>query len=540
MKRLFVLLICLFPALLLAQWSSDPANNLIIAKDTGNYVLLNIRQYPKWTPRGELLINWIETGIGGCLQLFDEEGFIKWNIPNKGYNSRFRFDIDSNGDAIISYSDYSEVSYLYDELKFCKISRHGETIWSTEENALIQDSVPDYLIKHEVRLSPENDILTAYLSSTTQDKSAISVNKINSDGSLTWPDKMIERIDGGRYKIFNGENGGLIWIYLRSLVPFGTHYQMLMCFIDKNGNEIWPRDEILYSGRIVVSSTYQSKDGNCYIAFHPSKILALSNKGQHIWEPQGADVIIDEAVDEVYPIIMGITNSNEIFIHFIEKIYNDNPQHFGQLIDNEGNRLWSDSGRQFTKEGKSFDRSEWRFGNDTVFVVYPSEKISSVNDTTRLSVCIFRYDEQPDWENSIDLMDQGRPIPEHLYGLDYQVSNVCNGQIVVIWSEWTRSNKTTIYAQNIHSDGTLGKKSSSIDEFRIQEEIFLRYEPGMRMLRFNDNKSSGHIHLYNISGTPIYHGKLESEIQLPDVPPGIYILNIRTGDNVESHKLFVR
>jgi hypothetical protein len=545
MKRLIVLFFILTPTIVFAQWSSDPANNLIIAKDDGNMVFLNTRQQPMWTSNGELFLSWIEPGKRGCLQLFDDEGFRRWSTPKKGFNGRSRFDIDNNGDAIISYSNYGEVSYLYNELKFSKIDRYGETIWSIEEQSLSQDSVLDYIFKHEVRISPQNDILTSYIKSIINDTLVISVNKINSDGSLAWPDKMIKRVDGGRHKVFYGENGGLIWLYLmpiRQSHPWIYPFQMQLSSIDKNGIEIWPRNEIIYFGNISALNTFQSKEGNCYIAFNPSKLIALSNDGQQIWEPQGVDVINDTIGDEVSPIIMGITNLNEIFIYFKRNIRNDNPQHFGQLIGAEGNRLWSEKGKQFTEVDKSIGQSEWRFGNDTVYVVYQRETIYSVKDTSRLSVCIFRYDEKPDWENSIDLMDQGRPIPKSNYegGLDFQVSDVHNGQLVVVWSERTPANRTTVYAQNIHSDGTLGIKSSSKKEIPIVPELFKGYDPTNKILRFDHSVSRGNYNLYNTSGSIISFGRIESEVSLPDLPSGIYILNIHTEDKIESHKLFVR
>lgn len=522
----------MFPVVVFGQWSSDPSNNFIVTEDSAS-LYLNSRLIPYLTHKDELYIGWISSSNDACIHLFDEHGFAKWDTPIVGNNWWSKLNVDNEGDAILSYS-VSKGGY-FNELQFMKINRNGEVLWKEDEIGLSQESVPTYVYRHNIRISPENAVLTSYFNSF-EDGTSISVNKITSDGNLVWQDQLIKRKDVGRTAVFFGDNGGAIFVY-RILTDWANHSNIFVCALDVNGQQIWPKDELIYSGYMAqwTLNTYQSANGNCYYAFQPSKLFALNSNGQQIWEQGGVDIINDSTAFTVSPKIVGLTNSHELLLQFVRKNqYQREPQNYGQLIGTNGERLWSNQGRAYTEDSHFLDNSHWRMNNDTVFVVYQTDYINSEVDSSKLFVCIFRYDEYPDWNNSIDITGHPRPITS------YQVSNAHNGQIVVAWTEDVLGVKSTLFAQNIRTDGTLGIKSTSIHQIPEPTIQFAGYDSQNKTLRFDGFVNNGRYYLRNIMGKTVSEGEVKEIVNLPSITPGIHILTIFDSQSQYSQKLFIQ
>lgn len=533
MKKLIILLLILIPGFVYSQWSSDPGKNLVLVRDSVNRISLNSNANLQWTENDRLYLSWYNSSEGNTsfLQLMEMDGSTNWTRTYVNI-SRFPYiHIDCSGNAVLSYS--IKVNSVFVNLCFWEINQDGETEWGDYKVLLPQYDVPPYIYRHHVTISPDNEILTTFFNDHA---SSIAAMKILPDGNLAWPENQIVISPGSRSFIFYSDDGGFLLVRTK-LFDFNYHGELLLMKYDRNGNPLWDKEEILFSGYIAIwtFSTYQDINGDIYIGFAPSKLIALSVEGSQLWQSGGIDVIYDTTAFFVAPKITGLNNSGELLVNFTRKnSYQKDPQQYGQLISPEGERLWTDKGQAFTEAGQYIEDIQWRLGNDNIYAIYQTGLKDRVDDSSKLAVNIFHYEDIPDWDQSFVLTQQRRFLNS------FRVTDVNNDQIVVFWTEGDDGFPGALLAQNIHSDGSLGIKSNSNKKIPVWEAIFDGYNSEYQLLRFNVPSSKGNFALYNITGSIVTNGEIENEVALPGLPSGIYILSIQAGGKRESHKLFIR
>ncbi len=457
-------LLTALPAAVHAQWSSDPANNLVISDRDNEQV------QPKIVPTadGGFYISWFDNADGGYdvyLQRIDAGGHEQWAhdgvlVANRDMSSTqdYGLDIDADGNALLAFG-YNDGGGTMQVLAQ-KVAPDGTLLWG--DPGIFVSADPGGANAPKVTATGDGNVAVGW----TSGDGAVVVQKLDGDGNPLWGAGVsISSSTAWALSDLHADADGNVlasWVVLQFTAPNAMYAQKLAAI---DGGPLWGTDPVTVydatdgalqfgnfptfipdgaGGAVFVWYTVGSvgevraqhvtSDGTQ--AFAQNGALASTDESQNHFEPDGA---YDPASGDIY----ALWRETDLLTQGQIGVY-------AQRFDPTGARQWGDGG----------------------LVLVP---LSTVDATQMVALPVAGGGLLAAWSSD----DFPNPTPLHAARLDTGGNYVWTPEIVDFSTEpndtarlagavstdgyfayaWTASAASfagDIHAQNINPDGTLG------------------------------------------------------------------------------------
>ena len=465
--RRFVVAAFLFIALpfaVHAQWSSDPANNLVIADRTNEQVQAKIVP----TADGGFYISWFDNATGGYdvyLQRVDAGGNELWPhngilVADRNLSSTedYGLDIDADGNALLAFG-FEEAGVA--QVVAQKVAPDGTLLWGDPGIYVSSDTGDTHAPK--ISASGDGGVVVGW----TSGDGAVAVQKLDGDGNPLWGASGITIAPASGIFFFADVHGDADGNAIASWVPYigSSHQLWAQKLAAADGSNLWGADPVKVfdgtggalqfgnfpsfiadgSGGAVfvwytvgatgqVRAQHVTSDGTQ--AFAQNGVLASSDSSQDHFEPDGA---YDSASGDIY----AVWRETDVLTQEQIGVY-------AQRIDSTGALQWGDTGLVLVPLS-STDQTEMTalpVAGGGMIAAWSSGSVANPNTLTAA-----RLDTAGDYvwaSNTVDFSTE----PNDTGRLAGAVST--EGYFAYAWTAGASSGSGDIHAQNINLDGTLG------------------------------------------------------------------------------------
>lgn len=302
---------------------------------------------------------------------------------------------------------------------------------------------------------------------TWQSDNVIIMQKIAPEGTLLWGDSGITMSCADTYswpQLFAVEDDNILLKFFHDTGP--SYAPTRHCYIqkyDSDGVTVWDEDTVVSNAGGISAWTQvfpiESDGANgCFIAWHDDRdnnmdassfIQHVNSDGSVGFTANGVELSIQTSRENYYPKIAFNSNTWELYTYWMETDSAQNQRGlYGQKLDAEGNRLWTDNGKTIIEiSATGIIPIAAKQANDDVIVCFDeaSGTMDSFIKATRLD-----SDGEFVWDNDFVTMCSVASSKVHS-----EASYFANNQIICTWED-NRNGGSDIYAQNINFDGTLG------------------------------------------------------------------------------------
>jgi hypothetical protein len=453
------------PAAVHAQWSSDPADNLVIADGDNEQV------QPKIVPTadGGFYISWFDNKNGGYdvyLQRVDAGGNEQWAhngvlVADRDCSSTqdYGLDIDADGNALLAYRfNVSGVAQIAAQ----KVAPDGTLLWTTPGVIVSDDSQDTNAPK--ISAAGDGSVLVAWTSS----EGSVAVQKLDGDGNPLWGASGVTIDPATGFYFMADLHGDADGNAIVSWVPYigQSHELWTQKLAAADGSNLWGADPVevfdgtggaLQFGNFPyfipdgeggavfvwytvgatgeVRAQHVMSDGTQ--AFAQNGVLASDDSSQDHFENDGA---YDPASGDIYV----VWRETDVLTQEQIGVY-------AQRIDASGTRQWGDGGLVLVPLSGALDETEM-----TALPVAGGGMIAAwasgaVADPTPLHAARLDADGNYVWPSEVvDFSTE----PNDTGRLTGAVST--DGYFAYAWTAGAGTFSGDLHAQNINPDGTLG------------------------------------------------------------------------------------
>ena len=556
MRKIILLISVVFPITLFAQWSSDSNSATLIYK---GYDVNDVELIDNY---GRYYFSWVHRPFGGpdyrMIQQIDNLGFPMWmdssnirsiygSFPN--YSSWDQnIHVDKNSYLIVSQVRYLPNTHLTRPV-ITKTNQYGRKQWSVNTELYRKEFNAEGMKFCVSEL--QNIYSLVRWASITSSVSELTLSKVNEHGIIEWqiPSLILSNLEqkiGNDFQLFPTKDDGCIIIYSKQDVnwrnnkPNVISEELLMKKVSRNGKQDWIRDEIIFQkrgsifGEKIVS---QDKNGSIYLLWNEKPgmtvIQKINSDGSRVWGPTGQR-FTELPVYYDYPIVSGYSKEGEITIIY-SSTDNITVSLYLQKLTKFGDRILGSNGQELINLPYGDLRNAYaKTFMDTTILVYETKNYP--NDGFQ-SIRAKAFDSQGIqlWNRTLKTnMESEKYIS--LQGLTSGIG----GQFITSWIEFEGEHIYKVKAQNIHTDGTLGNKTTSINHPNESTIEFTGYDSQNHLLKFTGTINNGKYVLRNIMGQAISEGEIKSDIHLQKVNAGLYVLSFTDGQSQYSQKLFIQ
>jgi hypothetical protein len=447
-----------------AQWSSDPANNLVIADRDNEQV------QPKIVPTadGGFYISWFDNATGGYdvyLQRVDAGGNEQWPhngvlVADRNLSSTedYGLDIDVDGNALLAfgYQNGGVVQVLAQ-----KVAPDGTLLWGDPGVLVSADSADT----HAPKISATGDGGVAV--GWTSGSGSVAVQKLDGDGNPLWGSTGITIDPTSGFFFFAEVHGDADGNAIVSWVPYiGTSHELwTQKLAAADGSNLWGTDPV---------EVFDGTGGALQFGNFPSFIPDGAGGAVFVWYTVGAsgDVHAQHIMFDGTPTfaqngVLASTDSSQD--HF-------EPDGAYDPVSGDIYALWRETDiltqGQIGVYAQRIDASGARQWGDGGLVLVP---LSALDQTEMTALSVPGGGMVAAWSSD----DFPNPTPLHAARLDTDGNFAWTSQVVDFSTEpndtarlagavstdgyfayaWTASAGSfagDIHAQNINPDGTLG------------------------------------------------------------------------------------
>ena len=497
-KQLFLLFFILcFSTLIYAQWSDDPSINNAICDLSGEQAIPKVVS----SSTGDTYIGWFSNDSGNYdvrLQRLDSQGNELWEHNGilisdntaMSWLTDWDMTVDDDNYAILTFQDIRNGGnnniYAY------RISPDGSFIWGEGGIELSNSTAFD--------VAPKVCVTSNGMSVVTwQSDDAIIMQRIANNGTLIWGPNGITLSCADTYswpQLFAVEDNHILLKFFHDSGP--TWAPTRHCYIqkfDNDGDAAWANDTVV-SNAGGISAWNQvfpiESDGNngCFIAWHDDRdnnmdasifIQHINSDGTVGFTANGVELSTQAARENFYPKIAFNSTSLELYTYWMETDSNQNQRGlYGQKLDAEGNRLWTDNGKTIVEiSATGIIPIAARQADDDVIVCFEeaSGAMDSFIKATRLDA-----DGEFVWDEDFVTLCSVASSKVHS-----EASNFAYNQIICTWED-DRNGGNDIFAQNINMDGTLGGGTTVfISSFTVtffDENVYLNWRTEFEINNF--------------------------------------------------------
>jgi hypothetical protein len=271
-----VSLLTALPCAVHAQWSSDPANNLVIADRDNEQVQAKIVP----TADGGFYISWFDNATGGYdvyLQRVDAGGNEQWAhngvlVADRDFSSTqdYGLDIDADGNALLAYRfNVAGVAQIAAQ----KVAPDGTLLWTSP--GLIVSADAGGANAPKIAATGDGNIAVGWTSSD----GAVIVQKLDGDGNPLWGSgvSISSSTSWALSDLHSDADGNVIasWVVLAFTSPHAMYAQKLAAI---DGGALWGTDPV---------TVYDASDGGLQFGNFPPFIADGNGGAVFVWYTVG-------------------------------------------------------------------------------------------------------------------------------------------------------------------------------------------------------------------------------------------------------------
>ncbi|MCL4305731.1 T9SS type A sorting domain-containing protein [bacterium] len=473
MKR--VLLTLLFSLSALAQWPTDPAQNLLICNHSGEQAIPKIAALSE----GGCYITWQDQASGNYdvyLQRLDANGVPQWatpcgilisNHPQDTWLTDWDMAVDASDNCIIAVNDIRSGGDR--DITVYSIGPQQEFLWGPDGIALSNNDG----FEPDPRIAPmdNGDVVFAW-----QEENMIHLRRLNMQGQDVFTPAVITITATNGVSIPRVAAADSSSVILSYLVHQGSQFtsprHIYLQKYSHSGAAMWPaggvavmttngigiqmRPDVIYDGAGGAYSFWYDTRNNVHHVF----AQRVNAAGSVMWTANGVQV--DLTANELQMSPSAVLAGNGIAVFY--QTANSNQSMGGldaQLLSGAGDILWNVNGATIAQLSPEpcFNVRAHMQGNN--FGVFYSQYAPGSALNTLLRASQLNPAGQPTWTPPITdlctvVSEKGRP---------YTTVNPF-GQIIAAWPD-SRTATMDIYLQNVNSNGSLGPNTQLPPEIHI-------------------------------------------------------------------------
>jgi hypothetical protein len=472
MKKFYIFILFLLTTNAFAQWSANPATNLMICDLTGEQALPKIAM----TSDGGCYISWFDTRSGAYqvyLQRLDQLGYKMWNPngllissnPQDTWITDYDLICDQNDNAILVFSDIRVTGFL--KPFAYKISPNGDFLWGS--NGIDISSGDSFQPSPTLTETSNGDIVFAWISADGSQK--IALQRLSPSGQKLWGESPIlieSATENYSYPaVVKSDNGQVILIHTVQTGGFPPQVRIRAHKLDINGQLVWLPNGVMIqdNGQMAFFQVPEVEtDGNdgAFIAWYDGRAMnnlsssfvqRISSTGTLYFPANGSEGSLAASRNKFYPQVAFDQTTQETYLFWMETEPNQNQNGIsGQKFSQTGNRLWGNDGKVFiplsAPNTKSISSLSAHMGTDKAYIFYLEGDGSGLNDKTLGFAC----DTSGTFIWPGDIVTLSNPTQEKLQMVTaMDVFKNCK----LAWGD-RRTDMGGIYAQDINPSGQLG------------------------------------------------------------------------------------
>lgn len=348
--------LALFAAPAAAQWSSDPAVNLLVAGGSGEQILPKIAP----TADGGCWISWFDGGSGydvrvqrldlGGNPLLGANGIL---VADRSFSSvqDYGLDLDVAGNAILTFRDDR---FGGTQITAAAVAPDGTLLWGA--NGVQLTNTTAFVASPKIAGTADGGAVVAW----TQDTST-RLRKLDAAGSLQWVGDVVLTPGGGSYSASDLHDAGndVIVSFIHQLGGFGTPRHILAQKLDADGTLLWGAGHVaVFDGGSVQFGNFPpfvpDGAGGAVFAWYDAgssqlqcSVQRILADGSEAFAHDGVDVSTVASRVRVSPSAAIDVATEEIYVFWREQTSNQAQSGvYGQKLDVNGARQWSDAGAQ--------------------------------------------------------------------------------------------------------------------------------------------------------------------------------------------------
>ncbi|MBS4027045.1 MAG: T9SS type A sorting domain-containing protein [Ignavibacteriales bacterium] len=555
----------------IAQWSSNPNENLQVCDVSGEQVLPKIGN----TSDNGCFISWFDNRASGYAvyvqrlnalgeKQFTDDGLLVSGNPQSSSLVDWDMIVDDSDNAIIVFTDTrnggSINPFAY------KISSSGNFLWG-ENGVSLSTSSSTYQPNPKVAQTSDGNYVVTWVFGSTPNK--IAMQKLSRTGFTMWGDDPIylTGITNENYtypSLVSSDSGSVImyWAGYQGSFISPQNYHLYSQKFSPSGNPLWSSnpDTVYKLGR--VAGFYTPKifpDGNngALYVWHDDRnstnlttgfVQHFSSSGEHLFPENGVAGSINASQHHFDPMVAYNSATSETYMFWKEA--NSLQSQFGvygQKFSANGTRIWNDEGKVFkAMDENSFSSLSARAYENNVMVYYNELPFSGVNDVIKS----FMIDSAGNMQWGGNILTVSGVASEKLR-LNAVVGS--NGMSKLVWTD-KRNDAGGLYAQNINPDGTFGNVTGVNDGINKEATKFLLaqnypnpFNPSTRLSFVIGRSSFVTLKVFNILGNEVatlvnetkdagnYSVQWNAEI----LPSGMYFYRLATESSSETKRMML-
>ena len=449
-----------------AEWSTDPATNLVVADRSGEQVQPKIVA----TADGGFYVSWFDNSAGGYdvyLQRLDAAGNELWAhngvlVADRGYSSTqdYGLGIDTAGNALLAFRDDRGGP---DVVTVSKVAPDGTLLWTDDG---VQVSSPGgFIAAPKVTGTTDGNVVVAWISNDN-----VMAQKLDPDGVALWGAGVTLVPTTGSFGLadLHASDAGTAILSFTAGVFLGPSHLWAQKLAAADGAFLWGAGHVqVYDGGSLQIANYPpfvtDGAGGAVFAWYTTseptlqcRVQRILANGSEAFAHQGVVVSTNASQQRVGPSAAFLPSTEEIVVFWTEE--NGGQSQFGlygQKIDNAGIRQWTDSGLEFLPVGPDQIRNVITLSLGDGAIVAWIHSVSFGNEP----VYAIRVDGNGDFLWSPPITEVGI-LPTGSSRLAGALSS--QGYAAYAWGDGDPSD---ILAQNVNPDGTLGPGAIFTDGF---------------------------------------------------------------------------
>ena len=480
MKKLlfFVLIMALTDSALLAQWSSDPAQNNAICDLAGEQAI------PKVVtgPIGDTYIGWFSNDSGNYdvrlqrldssgNELWDHNGILISDNPAMSWLTDWDMTIDADNYAILTFQDIRNAGnnnvYAY------RIAPDGTFVWGADGLELSNSTAFD--VSPKVCITSTGNTVVTWQADTV-----VIMQKIAPDGTLLWGANGITLSCANTYswpQPFAVEDDNILLKFFHdSGPPYAPTRHCYMQKFDTDGNAVWTSDTVVSNAGGITAWTQvfniiSDENNGCFISWHDSRgggtisypfVQHVNSDGSVAFTANGVQLSTEANRQNFYPESVYNAANDELITYWSQTDGAQNNHGItGQKLDTSGNLLWGTNGNNIISISSLYVLPfAVRQANDDVIILF-----EEYTDAVNAYVKAMRLDTDGNYVWPAEQVTMCSVASSKVHSEGSQFSN---NQIIATWED-DRNGPKDIYAQNITFEGLLGVSDFGIVEGTVTE-----------------------------------------------------------------------
>ena len=339
-----------------AQWSSDPAANLVLSDRTGPQVQAKIVS----TADGGAYVSWFDNGDGGYdvyLQRLNAAGVEQWAhngilVKDRGYSSTqdYGLAVDTAGNALLAFRDDSGAT---DQITAAKVDPSGTLLWGAAGVQLTDTT--DFVAAPKITGTTDGNVVVAW----TQELDTVA-QKLSPAGMPMWGAGAVLSSAGMSLSASDlqaSDSGHAIVAMVASAGGPSARELWAQKLDGSTGASLWTSTHVrVFDGGSLQFGNFPTflsdGSGGAVFAWYSSspslqvRAQRISAAGAEVFAHDGVEVSTNGSQLRVSPSVTYVPGTGETLVFWEETdtLQSDSGL-YGQKLDASGVRQWTDSGR---------------------------------------------------------------------------------------------------------------------------------------------------------------------------------------------------